>query len=217
MPNEHYVDDHHTRRRIEYRLFRCAGCGRGELGTITMPADEKYPSKWARLLHFTPDVRPPVPLPRDTPNGIQAEFREGEACIQYGCYRAAAAMFRSALEKTLIAAGYKIDQRTNLYIQIEIAAADGTITDARKRRAHDEIRVLGNDVLHGEWKAVSEDDAVLARDYTQRIIEDFYDHRASTIDRLREMGRVPAEDQKPGHPEVEADSVDMEVAPDGQM
>ena len=105
-------------------------------------------------------------------------------------------MFRSALEKTLTAAGYKADRKTNLFNQIESAAADGTITEARKLRAHQEVRVLGNDVLHDDWKKVTEVDAELARDYTQRIIEDFYDHRDSTLNQLRLKGRVPAEDVK---------------------
>ena len=102
-------------------------------------------------------------------------------------------MFTSALEKTLIAAGYKV-KRENLFDQIEAAAADGTITEARRKRAHDEIRVLGNDVLHDAWREVSDDEVTLARDYTQRIIEDFYDHRSSTLAQLRAKGRVPAED-----------------------
>jgi hypothetical protein len=193
---ERYSTPDYSQRRREFRLFRCAGCGRGGLGTITLAANDQYPSKYAQLERFFPDVLPPAPLPKQTPKDIEAEFREGEACLQYRCNRAAAAMFRSALEKTLSAAGYKIDRRTSLHAQIEAAAEDGSITDARRRRAHDEIRVLGNDVLHEAWKALSEADAVLARDYTQRVVEDFYDHRESVLKRLREKGRVPAEDQK---------------------
>jgi hypothetical protein len=36
--------------------------------------------------------------------------------------------------------------------RIDEAAADGTITAARSRRAHEDIRVLGNDVLHEDWR-----------------------------------------------------------------
>ena len=186
--------------RREFRLFRCAGCGRGGLGNITLPNDAKYPSSYARLERFTPDVWISASLPKETPKDIDAEFREGEACLQFGCNRAAAAMFRSALEKTLTAAGYKVDRHTKLYDQIEAAAADGSITDARRHRAHEEIRVLGNDVLHDVWKPLEPDEAILARDYTQRVIEDFYDHRASVLKRLREKGRVPTEDQNTGEP-----------------
>jgi hypothetical protein len=176
-----------------FRLFRCAGCGRGGLGVFTLPSTERYPSKYLRLERFTPDVTPRVSLPSDTPKEIVFEYREGEECIEARCNRAAAAMFRSSLEKTLIAAGYKV-KRENLFEQIEAAAGDGTITEARKKRAHDEIRVLGNDVLHDAWREISDEEVTLARDYTQRIIEDFYDHRSSTLAQLRAKGRIPAED-----------------------
>lgn len=194
--SETFEGPHYTPMRREFRLFRCAGCGRGGLGTISLPNDQRYPSAYPRLEHFWPDVRISVALPKETPRDIEAEFREGEMCLQTGCNRAAAAMFRSALEKTLTAAGYKVDRHTKLYDQIEAAAGDGSITDARRHRAHEEIRVLGNDVLHDVWKPLEPDEAVIARDYTQRVIEDFYDHRASVLARLREKKRVPAEDQK---------------------
>jgi hypothetical protein len=194
--SETFDGPHFITMRREFRLFRCAGCGRGGLGTITLRNNERYPSGYPRLEGFTPDVLVPVALPNETPKDIAAEFREGERCLQSRCNRAAAAMFRSALEKTLTAAGYKVDRHTKLFDQIESAARDGSITDARKHRAHEEIRVLGNDVLHDVWKALEPDEAVLARDYTQRVVEDFYDHRASVLARLREKKRVPAEDQK---------------------
>ena len=106
-------------------------------------------------------------------------------------------MFRSALEKTLTAAGYKVSRERPSTPEIEAAAADAAITDARKRRAHDEVRVLGNDVLHDKWKALTEEDVSASRDYTQRIIEDFYDHRPSVLKLLRDKGRVPSVDQAP--------------------
>lgn len=80
--------------------------------------------------------------------------------------------------------------------QIDAAAADGVITQARKRRAHDEIRVLGNDVLHDEWQEIALDDVEAARHYAQRILEDFYDDRESVLKLLRTAGRVPDEDKQ---------------------
>jgi hypothetical protein len=115
MFSETYVDCHYKDWRREFRLFRCAGCGRGGLGVIVLPSDQTYPYQYAQLERFTSDVRPAVPLPKQTPTDIQAEFREGEACLQNGCDRAAAAMFRSALEKTLSAAGYKITIAAQAY------------------------------------------------------------------------------------------------------
>jgi hypothetical protein len=51
-------------------------------------------------------------------------------------------MFRSVLDKTLRANGYKEKQGTRLEQEIDAAAADGVITPARQKRAHVEIRVL---------------------------------------------------------------------------
>ena len=76
-----------------------------------------------------------------------------------------------------------------------MAGADGTITESRRIRAHDEIRVLGNDVLHDEWHPIEPDDVLAARHYSQRILEDFYDDRPSTLKLLRAKGRVPDEDR----------------------
>jgi hypothetical protein len=61
-------------------------------------------------------------------------------------------LLRSTLEKTLKANGYT---KGNLKEKIEAAAADGVITAPRERRAHSEVRVLGNDVLHDEYRPVS--------------------------------------------------------------
>ena len=78
-----------------------------------------------------------------------------------------------------------------------MAAGDGVITAARKRRAHEEIRVLGNDVLHDEWHEIAVEDVQAARHYAQRVLEDFYDDRGSVLKLLREAGRVPDEDKQP--------------------
>lgn len=99
-------------------------------------------------------------------------------------------MFRSVLDKTLRANGYKEKKGTTLEQQIDMAADDGVITQARRRRAHDEIRVLGNDVLHDEWQQVAEEDVEAARHYAQRILEDFYDDRASVLKQLYGANRL---------------------------
>jgi hypothetical protein len=104
-------------------------------------------------------------------------------------------MFRSVLDKTLRANGYKLKGGTNLEQQIDLAGGDGIITEARRRRAHDEVRVLGNDVLHDEWREIAPEDVDAAHHYVQRILEDFYDDRPSTLTVLRAKGRVPDEDK----------------------
>ena len=136
-------------------------------------------------------------MPKSVPRGIEREFREGELCLEAGCFRAAAGMFRSVLDKTLRANGYKEKRGTNLEQQIDMAAADGVITEARKKRAHEEVRVLGNDVLHDEWHEIPAQDVEAARHYMQRILEDLYDDRESVLGLLRAAKRVADEDKKP--------------------
>lgn len=116
--------------------------------------------------------------------------------MEADCLRAAAGLFRSVLDKTLRANGYKANDRTTLQQQIDMACDDALITQARKRRAHDEIRVLGNDVLHDEWHPIALEDVQAARHYAQRILEDFYDDRQAVLAQLRKAGRTPAEDSR---------------------
>jgi hypothetical protein len=181
----------------QHRLYRCVGCGIGALGVVRMEnVGGKYPGAIAELISFYPEAKETLPLPKAVPEGIQKEFREAEACLETGCYRAAAALFRSALDKTLLANGYKTG-RSNLRTQIDEAAKDGVITAARKKRAHDDIRVLGNDILHDEWRALTEADVEPAHRYIQRILEDLYHDRESVLKELAAAGRTP-EDTKPG-------------------
>ncbi len=102
-------------------------------------------------------------------------------------------MFRSVLDKTMKASGYK--DVGSLYQQLEAAAADGVFTDVRKKRVHEDIRVLGNDVLHDEWVPVPEESVEEVHRYAQRILEDLYDHRPTTLALLRSKNRVPEEDK----------------------
>ena len=101
--------------------------------------------------------------------------------------QAASALFRSALEKTLKANGYT--DRGNVQDRIDHACGDGVITAARKERAT-KIRVLGNDVLHDEWREVTAEEATLAHHYVQRVLEDFYDDRETTERVLRKAKRI---------------------------
>jgi hypothetical protein len=180
---------------LDYRLFRCAGCGRGGLGVVAYRG--QFPGINRDLYSFFPEVHDRLALPNSVPDGIGKEFREGETCLDSGAIRAAAGMFRSVLDKTLRANGYKEKKGATLEQQIDAAADDGVITQARKRRAHEEIRVLGNDVLHDEWQPIAVEDVEAARHYAQRILEDFYDDRDSVLKLLRSAGRVPDEDKLP--------------------
>ena len=74
--------------------------------------------------------------------------------------------------------------------RIDAAAADTIITETRKKRAHENVRVLGNDILHDDWREVKQEEFDEARHYTQRILEDFYDDR-STVEALLKSKNRP--------------------------
>lgn len=172
--------------RVIYILTRCAGCGRGGLARVHDTGDPND----AALGEFFPFSIDSARLPQGIPPGIEAEFREAERCASFGAWRAGSALLRSTLEKTLKANGY--DSGT-LASKIDAACADGVITESRKKKAHEEVRVLGNDVLHDAWQPVSADDVAAARHYTQRVLEDFYDDRGAVEAILAEKGRKKSE------------------------
>ncbi len=182
-----------------FLFYQCNSCNHGGMGKFILKDLEKeIKMSNIKSFEFYPDVLPSVGLPEDTPEGIKNEFREAEKCLQLGCLRAAAGLFRSVLDKTFRANGLHTKKESNLYQQIEAATREGILTASRRRRAHDDIRVLGNDVLHDEWHAIPEDDVLAAQHYAQRIIEDFYDDRESVTQQLREAGRLPKESEKDG-------------------
>jgi hypothetical protein len=80
---------------------------------------------------------------------------------------------------------------------IDEAASDGAITTARSIRAHEEIRVLGNDVLHDEWRQISQEEFDLSHRYTQRILEDLYDDRHSVLKLLTARNRTAVDAASP--------------------
>jgi hypothetical protein len=171
--------------RAVYILTRCAGCGRGGLATVHDTGNIND----SLVEEFFPFSIDAARLPSGVPAGIEQEFREAERCASFGAWRAASALLRSTLEKTLKANGYTTG---SLAAKIDGAGADGVITEARKKKAHEEIRVLGNDVLHDEWQPVTAEDVEAARHFAQRILEDFYDDRASVVAILSAKNRLPA-------------------------
>jgi len=172
---------------VVYHLHRCASCGRGGLATVAMAPNTGYTQ--GELQEFYPRTIDALKIPDKVPSGVQSEFKEAELCASVGAWRAASALLRSTLEKTLRANGYV---KGSLADRIDEAAADGTITAARSKRAHEDIRVLGNDVLHDEWREVTEDEFDEAHHYAQRILEDFYDDRPTVEALLIEKGRMKA-------------------------
>lgn len=173
--------------RVLYMHLRCASCHRG--GHAKIHDSGKVHD--GVLEEFFPISVDNAPLPESVPAGVQTEYREAEFCAAFSANRAASALFRSVLEKTLKANGYV---KGSLEKKIDDAGADGILTESRRRRAQEDIRVLGNDVLHDEWHEVPEADVCDAGRYAQRILEDFYDDRASVENTLRDKGRIKNEE-----------------------
>jgi Domain of unknown function (DUF4145) len=176
--------------RVIYCTLQCSHCNRAALAAV--PDNGNITT--AVLESFFPISGEAATLPAGVPPEIKAEFREAESCAAHGDNRAASAMLRSVLEKTLKLNGYikgNDPSLTDLQKRIDAAAADGAITDARRVRAHDEIRSLGNDVLHDDWRPVTDEAVEAAHRYMQRILEDFYDDRATVEKILKAKKRIP--------------------------
>ena len=170
-------------------LNQCAGCHRGGFALV---ADRGHALN-AALMEFYPTSAEFIKIPEGTPPDIAAEFREAERCASMGFNRAASALFRSTLEKILKANGYTKGNDSSLrdlQKRIDAATVDGIITKTRQKRAHEDIRSLGNDVLHDDWRAVDDGEVDNAHRYTQRIIEDFYDDRPTVEKTLIEAKRL---------------------------
>jgi len=181
--------------RILWQFFRCNVCSRGAVGKL----HDNGNSQTAILENFLPGAIEKASLPGSVPEDIVKEFRESELVAAQGAYRSASAMLRSVLEKTLKKNGYEEvevkDVQGNpkkskrLIDRIDVAAEDRIITETRQKRAHDNIRVLGNDVLHDEWREVKQEEFDDAHKYAQRLLEDFYDDRPTVEARLKMQGR----------------------------
>lgn len=176
--------------KVHYYLLKCAGCGRGGISSVGLVIHNSNRGTITshHLLEFSPRSIDRFDLPADLPSDLASEFREAEIVASVGAWRAASAMMRSTLEKALKHSGYS---KGSLKALIDEAAQDGAITAARSVRAHEDIRVLGNDVLHDDWRSISEEEFELAHRYTQRILEDLYDDRASVLKLLAAKNRTP--------------------------
>ena len=168
--------------RVVYKLLSCSGCGRAGLAKFHDSGNLPAVLEW-----FVPRSIPVAALPAGVPDSVVNEYREAELCASAEAWRAASALLRSTLEKALKANGYKTG---SLEKKIDSAASDGVITAARSQKAHEDIRVLGNEVVHDEWRAVDEAEVQAALHYAQRVIEDLYDDRATVEGMLRAKGRI---------------------------
>lgn len=171
--------------RVIHKLLRCAVCKHP--GVASVNSGQSYGAD-CEMLSFWPTAFVRPTLPEGTPPGVVSEFEEAALCASAQAWRATAALLRSALEKALRANGYS---EPNLFQKLEAAGRDGVLTSARRQRAQDLVRTLGNDVLHDEWRPVSSDEAMAAMHYVGRVVEDFYDDRATVEKVLKEKKRLP--------------------------
>jgi Domain of unknown function (DUF4145) len=184
-----------TYTRVLWQFFRCSVCSRGAVAKLH---DRGNPQS-AVLAEFLPSAVEKASLPESVPDDTLKEFREAEMDAANGAYRSASAMLRSVLDKTLKRNGYaEVEVNDNegrprktskLIDRIDAAAEDGIITETRRKRAHENIRVLGNDVLHDDWREVVPEEFGEGHKYAQRILEDFYDDRSTVEARLTAQKR----------------------------
>jgi len=181
--------------RILWQFFRCNSCSHGAVAKL----HDNGGAQTAVLEEFLPQAIEKASLPSTVPEDIVKEFRESELDAAHGAFRSASAMLRSVLEKTLKKNGYdeveirdskgNLKKSNKLIDRIDSAAEDKVITEARQRRAHESIRVLGNDILHDDWREVKKEEFEEAHKYSQRLLEDFYDDRPTVEARLAAQGR----------------------------
>ena len=125
-------------------------------------------------------------LPESVPKDIVREFCEAEKDAALGSYRSASVLLRGVLEKTLAKNGFDEVEYTDhngvktksiaLLHRIDAAAENGLIAGARKRHAHENVRVLGTDFIHEEWREITKEEFEEAREYAQGILKDIYEN-----------------------------------------
>lgn len=178
----HHYKGYNYNREI-WSLLRCASCGSGGLVKIHCDND---PNK-GTLESFYPTSIEIKKLPQNVPEDIKSEFREAEKCFSFDANRASSGLIRSTLEKILKAHNYKTG---SLEKKIDDAVIDGVLTASKAKRAHENIRILGNNVLHDEWREIDSTEVEESLHYAHRIIEEFYDDPTSVKAILIEKGRI---------------------------
>lgn len=169
--------------RTAYILMRCASCGRGGMAAVHYNDNIST----GGLGEFHPITVSRADLPTGIPQGIVKEYREAERCAAIGAWRGASALLRSTLEKVLKENGYA---KGTLEEKIDAAAQEGVIAASLQQAAHDDVRILGNDVLHDEWREVTDEEVTESHRYVQRILEAFYDQRPTVEKVLKAKGRL---------------------------
>lgn len=169
--------------RIEYILVSCSSCKRGGLVEL------HYHGGGYSFISFFPSPTGHTDLPKKTPSDIQAEFKSSENCVSIDEYRPAAAMLRSTLEKTLKKHGY---EEWGLSDNLKNLSSDNILPRWLVKQNSEIVKILGDEILHGDWREVTTEEYRKAHHYVERLIESFYDDHASVIEDLQQRGRLEA-------------------------
>lgn len=130
--------------------------------------------------------------------GLFRTRRFGEAWCAVGVFganRAAAALYRSTLEKVLKANGYRkeVDPKVNdLFKGIDAACNDNLKSEARKG-GRTKMFVFWGMTYSMTTGVKSLMTRLSGRILTQRILEDFYDDRETVLEALKEKKGLPEE------------------------
>lgn len=101
---------------------------------------------WEGYVEIIPRI-PKLDVFENVPEHIAESAREAESCLFYGNYRGAGALARAVIEA--IAKDRKA-QGNKLFDRIAKLKDAGPLSDLAVQQAH-EIRILGNDLAHGDF------------------------------------------------------------------
>lgn len=174
-------------KRLHFVFCKCTGCGMGAIAKYIEDVDGIK-----HLRDFYPEAPIKLKLPSNTPKDILSEFRSAERCASIHEYRPAGAMLRSTLEKVLNDHGYDERYLTN---NINNATKEGVLTIALQKRAFNIVKALGDEILHQSWRNITEEQYEDSHEYTQRIIENFYDDPETVREILIEKKRISGMDE----------------------
>lgn len=132
---------------------------------------------------------PPPVRPVDTafiPNGVAAYFKEAHDAFSVGAYRATLLLVRSVIEATAKDHGVVSG---SLVQKVNALFDEGHIRKGTKEMAH-ALRILGNDMAHGDIDAVpTQEDADDALVIARFVLDDVYVADARRADMMSRRGQ----------------------------
>lgn len=99
-------------------------------------------------------------------------------------------MLRSTLEKTLRKHGYSEWQ---LSTNLKNLSEDNILPRWLVKQNSQIVKILGDEILHGDWREITPEEYQKAHHFVERLIESFYDDHDSVVEDLKEKGRLTVE------------------------